>query len=222
LKNVATIGLDFAKQVLQVHGADKSGLPVLRRKLRRGEAVRFLSEIRTCLVGIEASDHSFAQPYILISARVPDDSGYFGERLTVARSQLIRAWKQRSGNLAPRYRQTVILGALQLADQILDQESNADHKYLVSFSDMRQSTPDLNLEAPKIVPTFTTIAKRCGTLSGLRNVQVHVLGTDGADKSSAYWQSVQTFWHDYFRGAGADLENYSVLRELPQGARGTH
>lgn len=31
----ATIGLDIAKQVFQVHGADKSGKVVLRRKLRR-------------------------------------------------------------------------------------------------------------------------------------------------------------------------------------------
>lgn len=55
MKVVATIGLDIAKQVFQVHGADKSGRPVLRRKLRRGEIVRFFSEIPSCLIGIEAS-----------------------------------------------------------------------------------------------------------------------------------------------------------------------
>ena len=46
--------MDIAKQVFQVHGADKSGRPVLRRKLRRGEVVRFFSEIPSCLIGIEA------------------------------------------------------------------------------------------------------------------------------------------------------------------------
>lgn len=55
MKTVATIGLDIAKQVFQVHGADKSGRPVLRRKLRRGEVARFFSETPPCLVGIEAS-----------------------------------------------------------------------------------------------------------------------------------------------------------------------
>jgi transposase len=55
MKIVATIGLDIAKQVFKVHGADKAGRPVLRRKLRRGEVVRFFSEIPPCLVGIEAS-----------------------------------------------------------------------------------------------------------------------------------------------------------------------
>jgi transposase len=50
-----TIGLDIAKQVFQVHGADRTGRGVLRRKLRRSEVVRFFSEMPTCLIGIEAS-----------------------------------------------------------------------------------------------------------------------------------------------------------------------
>jgi hypothetical protein len=81
---------------------------------------------------------------------------------------------------------------------------------------MRQSTPDLNLEAPKIAPSFAAVAKRCGTLPALQNVKGYVLGADSAGKSAAYWQSLQAFWRDYFRNAGAVLENYSVLRELPQ------
>jgi transposase len=50
-----TVGLDIAKQVFQVHGADKTGRGVLRRKLRRSEVVRFCSEQPPCLIGIEAS-----------------------------------------------------------------------------------------------------------------------------------------------------------------------
>jgi hypothetical protein len=50
-----TIGLDIAKQVFQVHGADRTGRRVLRRKLRRSEVVRFFSEMPACLIGIEAS-----------------------------------------------------------------------------------------------------------------------------------------------------------------------
>jgi transposase len=41
---VAIVGLDIAKQVFQVHGADKIGRSVLRRKLRRSAVVRFFSE----------------------------------------------------------------------------------------------------------------------------------------------------------------------------------
>lgn len=49
------MGLDIAKQVFQVHGADKSARAVLRRKLRRSEMPGFFSEQPPCLVGIEAS-----------------------------------------------------------------------------------------------------------------------------------------------------------------------
>jgi transposase len=55
MKTVAPIGLDIAKQVLQVHGADKSGRPMLRRELRRGEVARLFSEIAPYLIGIEAN-----------------------------------------------------------------------------------------------------------------------------------------------------------------------
>jgi len=172
------------------------------------------------VIGI--TDHSFAQPYILLSARIPGDPGYFGERLTAARSQLIRAWKQRSNHLAPQFQQTDILGALQLADLILAQQGDVGHKTLVIFSDMRQSTPDLDLEAPKIVPPFAAVAKRCGAFPALRNVRGYVLGADGAGRSSAYWQSLEAFWKDYLQQAGAILEVYSVLRELPEVSQDMH
>jgi hypothetical protein len=55
---------------------------------------------------------------MLLSANVPDDAGYFGERLNAARSQLVQAWKARSSHLDPHFRQTDILGALQLASEI--------------------------------------------------------------------------------------------------------
>jgi transposase len=49
------IGLDIAKQVFQVHGSDRFGRAVMRRKLRRSEVARFFSEQPPCLIGIEAS-----------------------------------------------------------------------------------------------------------------------------------------------------------------------
>ena len=55
MTKATTIGLDIAKQVFQVHGADKAERPVLRRKLRRSEVIRFFSDQSPCLVGIEAS-----------------------------------------------------------------------------------------------------------------------------------------------------------------------
>jgi len=49
-----TIGLDIAKNFFQVHAVDGAGQVVLRRKLSRGEVLRFFETQPTTLVGIEA------------------------------------------------------------------------------------------------------------------------------------------------------------------------
>ncbi|RWM46996.1 IS110 family transposase [Mesorhizobium sp.] len=54
MKHITTIGLDLAKQVFQMHGADAEGAPIVSRKLRRAEVLRFFEKQPTCLVGIEA------------------------------------------------------------------------------------------------------------------------------------------------------------------------
>ena len=57
------IGLDIAKNVFQVHGADSEGRCVLRRRLRRADVVSFFARLPPCLVGIEAcpSGHHWAR-----------------------------------------------------------------------------------------------------------------------------------------------------------------
>ena len=45
-----------------MHGADRVGWAVLRRKLKRSEMARFFSEPSPCLVGIEASGSGRAPP----------------------------------------------------------------------------------------------------------------------------------------------------------------
>ena len=42
---VSTIGLDLAKNVLQIHGVDASGRIVIRRAIRRSQVLPFL---RSC------------------------------------------------------------------------------------------------------------------------------------------------------------------------------
>ncbi len=61
--SITTIGLDLAKTVFQVHGADKHGNPVLRKKLRRDQLCAFFANLTPCLVGMEAcaSAHHWAR-----------------------------------------------------------------------------------------------------------------------------------------------------------------
>lgn len=51
---VSVVGLDIAKSVFQVHAADNSGRPVIRRKLKREGVESFFRALAPCLVGLEA------------------------------------------------------------------------------------------------------------------------------------------------------------------------
>jgi transposase len=55
IEAIITIGLDFAKSVFQVHGADATGNVVVRRQLKRRNGLAFFEKMRSCLVGIEAA-----------------------------------------------------------------------------------------------------------------------------------------------------------------------
>ena len=57
------IGLDLAKNVMQVHGVDAAGAVVLRRQLRRGQVIGFFTGLPRCLVGMEtcATAHHWAR-----------------------------------------------------------------------------------------------------------------------------------------------------------------
>src|SRR5438270_10128978 len=54
MEQITTIGLDLAKNVFQVHGVDVAGKVLVRKQLRRAEALRFFAALPPCLVGMEA------------------------------------------------------------------------------------------------------------------------------------------------------------------------
>ena len=54
MTQITTIGLDLAKQVFQVHGANAEGAPLFNRRLRRAEVLRFFEKQAPCLVRLEA------------------------------------------------------------------------------------------------------------------------------------------------------------------------
>jgi len=60
---LTTIGIDLAKNVLQVHGADGKGKVVLKKQLKRHQVLAFFANLTPCLVGMEAcgSAHYWAR-----------------------------------------------------------------------------------------------------------------------------------------------------------------
>ena len=61
--NIATVGIDLAKTVFQLHGVDAQGHTVLRKQLRRDQMAPFFANLPPCLVGMEAcgSAHFWAR-----------------------------------------------------------------------------------------------------------------------------------------------------------------
>jgi transposase len=53
-RSVKVIGLDIAKHVFQVHGADASGKAVLKKRLRREQVTDFLASLAACVVAMGA------------------------------------------------------------------------------------------------------------------------------------------------------------------------
>src|SRR3954464_14813080 len=51
---VSTVGLDLAKYIFQLHGADSAGAVVFRKELRRGQLLAFLATLPPCTVALEA------------------------------------------------------------------------------------------------------------------------------------------------------------------------
>lgn len=51
---ITTVGIDLAKNVFQIHGADSRGKAVLRKRLRRDQFAAFFGNLPPCLVGMEA------------------------------------------------------------------------------------------------------------------------------------------------------------------------
>lgn len=68
MEKIATIGLDIAKSVFQVHGIDAAGEVVVRKRLSRARVIPFFAKLLRCLVGIEAcnTSHHWARELIAL------------------------------------------------------------------------------------------------------------------------------------------------------------
>ena len=71
MNQVSTVGLDLAKYIFQLHGADSAGAVVFRQKLRRGQLLAFLATLPPRTVALEAcgTAHCFASARARASSR---------------------------------------------------------------------------------------------------------------------------------------------------------
>ncbi|HWV59358.1 MAG TPA: IS110 family transposase [Sphingopyxis sp.] len=68
MEKIATVGLDIAKAVFQVHGVDAAGEVLVRKRLSRARVIPFFARLPRCLVGIEAcsTSHHWARELIAL------------------------------------------------------------------------------------------------------------------------------------------------------------
>lgn len=61
--NVTTIGIDLAKDVLQIHVVNQHGKAVVRKQLKRAQVALYFASLPACLIGMEAcgSAHFWAR-----------------------------------------------------------------------------------------------------------------------------------------------------------------
>ena len=184
---------------------------------------RLLSQLpsgsRITVLGI--TDNSFGDPYILLTARLSEDVGYFKERLAAARHRTVNVWQRRARELEPRFPHTDVFGALVLAGQMLKQEATR-RKIIIILSDLRHDAYGINLEHPAVVGASGVLGRviREGLVAELEGVEVYALGVHAAGKRITYWRSLRQFWTAYFERSGATLKTFSVTRDLPEFGEG--
>jgi transposase len=54
MKDLTIIGVDIAKNFIQLHGIDSKGKPVLKKRVKRENFLTFTSNLPNCLIGMEA------------------------------------------------------------------------------------------------------------------------------------------------------------------------
>lgn len=87
MTEIAAIGLDIAKNWFQVHAADAEGQPVIRRKLRRYQVVKFFADLAPTVVGIEACSTSHHWARVI---------GAAGHRVRLLPPQYVKPFVKRS------------------------------------------------------------------------------------------------------------------------------
>lgn len=54
MSEMITVGLELARNVFQVHGADGAGRVALCKRIRRAQVLEFFSQLPSCIVAMEA------------------------------------------------------------------------------------------------------------------------------------------------------------------------
>jgi transposase len=137
---VSTIGLDIAKSVFQIHGVDRDGAVVIRKRVSRAKILELFAALPSCLVGIEAcpSAHhwsrrlealghtvrlmppSYVKAYLKRSKNDANDAAAICEAVTRPSMRFVpvKSEQQQSGLMLHRSRQLLVRQRTMLSNAI--------------------------------------------------------------------------------------------------------
>ena len=72
MKNITVMGIDIAKNFMQLHGTDDKGTVLLKKRLNRNGFLAFMANVPCCLIGMEACGgaHYWAQELVKLGFEV--------------------------------------------------------------------------------------------------------------------------------------------------------
>lgn len=133
----------------------------------------------------------------------------FEDGLRDRRERISKAMTALLSDQSRKINSTKILDAMQLADRVF-RTYNRPKKVLVVFSDMIEESDHCNFQKQRLNSNeserIIQSEKKADRLPDFSGVRVYVIGSAVTGQSSSdRYQSIETFWLQYFKAAGADL-----------------
>ena len=174
---VKVIGLDTAKHVLQVHGADESGRTVVRKRLRRAQISGFFANLPKCVVGIEATQGAhywarligsfgheirliapqFVKPYLKGQKNDARDAAAICEAISRPEMRFVpqKSIAQQDLQALHRIRSRLIGSRTQLGNQIRGLLAEYGIILALHLSEVRKQLPELFSEDHPLLTSFS-------------------------------------------------------------------
>lgn len=152
--------------------------------------------------------NSRADPWIILSARLDKNPGFFSERTRKGRALLTAAWRKASGRLKLFSNKTDILGFLHVAGELLRGSG-----VIYVLSDGKNCTKELNLEKPpKNGRGYMGKVNKIRGLPHLKGIKVRWFGAGGPGTSRFQLESLEQFWRVLIERSGGRLACFSSLK----------
>lgn len=173
---IAVVGLDIAKHIFQLHGADEQGKVVLRRRLRRDEVALFFGNLPACRVGLEACGGAhywarrlssfghtvrliapqFVKPYVKSNKNDANDAEAICEAVSRPQMRFVpaKSVEQQDIQCLHRVRSRLVSARTQLANQVRGLLAEYGIILPQHISQLRRNLPQI-LEEENELTSFT-------------------------------------------------------------------